>query len=537
MLPNPRRRRRKSRETLARSWPWHCYWAWCCRFAGVLLLLGFVCPRALAISPYQAVQIAEYDLKQLSKEQQHFARYLWFPEYSDKTQVATAMMVNHAMSHAAYPITSLPTNSGIIGVWFLQGGVYRIDLAEIGAGEVSWVMSLWETLIEREPYFTYRTQVAKTDKVEAHWDYSTPPYLPTLDNLKALTESKVPIVNGAWLMSKSMQQINGGRYYIFRRLVPRRLNKDDKELTPIKVNDYLAKVGVNLHSIENNVGIDRAVVYPRHPTESPGSIVLTTSNTIPPSRGTALVGITFDIFEDDQGNPEFDPERNLLGHKFRGQEIIVTQPNGFPEYTLWDANGNLVDEAPQKLAADRTIAHGLPRLNAPLSCIRCHGMERGWLKIDCRIRDRVASGQKITGDFSKEEVSDPGTLAQIKALYSGNLNTALFGGQSTYAHAVFLATAGPSGLHSVAEASAWTADVFSDYVYEEVDAHKAAAELGLETIEQLPKVPEDDVKLLDIGQFPMKRKDWEFVYARAALRAATLWKALPTTPTQEVRPQ
>jgi hypothetical protein len=246
-----------------------------------------------------------------------------------------------------------------------------------------------------------------------------------------------------------------------------------------------------------------------------------------PRRGAGLAAITFDIFEEDQGDAEFDAERNLLGHKFRGQEIIVTLANGFHEFTLWDAQGKLVDEAPPNLAADKTIQPpGLPRLNPPLSCIRCHGQQDGWLDIDDRVRSRLAAGQDILGDFSLTDGSenigaaaDATTFALLAGLYLGDLKIALNLGRDTHAGAVFLATGG----RDVPTAAAWTADVFASYVYDEVTAEHAALELGLDSIEQLPLQQPDDVHLIDIEQFPMSRKQWEAVYQEAAARVAHLW--------------
>ncbi|MGD9647700.1 MAG: hypothetical protein AB7U73_18455 [Pirellulales bacterium] len=320
----------------------------------------------------------------------------------------------------------------------------------------------------------------------------------------------------------AMQQINGGRYYDFRGLAGD---------PPLARDRYLELRGLDVAAIGANRDIARAVVAPRQPTGSPGSIVLAWSTRPAPTRGAGLAAITFDIFEEDQGNAEFDAERNLLGHKFRGQEIIVTLASGHHEFTLWDAEGRLVDEAPPNLAADKTIqSPGLPRLNPPLSCIRCHGQQDGWLDIRDRVRQRLAAGQDILGDYSpatgaahRTELNDATTLSLLAGLYLGDLTIALNLGRDTHAHAVFLSTGG----RDVPTASAWTADVFASYVYDEVTATRAALELGLESIEQLPPQQPDDVHLIDIERFPMSRKQWEAVYAEAAARVAHLWNDAP----------
>ncbi|MBX9792370.1 MAG: nucleotidyltransferase domain-containing protein [Pirellulales bacterium] len=500
--------------------------------ASLIALVGGT--ASLAGSPARAVAVAVADLAQLPDDKQALTRYLWFPSPSDKTRIAAMHLINTALSHTATPLADVPGSLlARQAAWHLSDGVIRIDLAIIGGdnGRVERLRRLWESLVDVEPYFT-------AEVVELKQSKQTPTLVarriptPALPELVALIEqahSALPIVRGDWLMSVALQQINGGRYYDFRGLTAPPLTRDR----------YLEVRGLDVAAIAANRDIARAVVAPRQPTGSPGSIVLAWSTRPAPTRGAGLAALTFDIFEEDQGNAEFDAERNLLGHKFRGQEIIVTLASGFHEYTLWDAEGRLVDEAPPNLAADKTIQPpGLPRLNPPLSCIRCHGQQDGWLDIDDRVRNRLAAGQDILGDYSMLDTqrrggaanaspaADATTFSLLAGLYLGDLKTALNLGRDTHAGAVFLA----SGGRDVPTASAWTADVFASYVYAEVTAERAALELGLDAIDQLPARQPDDVHLIDIERFPMSRKQWEAVYQEAAARVAHLWTTEKTTP-------
>ncbi len=502
--------------------------------AAVFLLGVVVGATCFGGTPAWAVSVAAEDLAQLPAEAQRWQRYLYFPEPTEKTRVATLFTVNTALSHASRTL-----GEGA-GVWFFAGGaLVRLDLSVLGGdhARIERLRQTWENLVFDEPYFheeshepnpSYQPapEAGKPDTRTAleklKFGLPVPArYLPAADAIRLIkgTVSNVPIVRGDWLVSIALQQVNGGKYYQFRGL------RTDK---PLKQDDYLELRGLDTRAIKANEDIDRAVVVPREPTGSPGAIVLAWSTKPSPGRGPGLAAITFDQFEEDQNDPEFNPERNLLGAKYRGAEIIVTLSSGWHEYSLWDAEGNLVDEAPPNLAADRTVPHpGLPRLNPAISCVRCHGQADGWLPIADRVRQRLAKGQDILGDFSRRHVNDPGTINLLAGLYSSDLAEALRLGRNAYHDAVILGVGaiGESGK-TVPVASAWTADVFGTYLYAEVTAEQAARELGIESLEGLPRANPEDVALLALfDQFPIPRKEFELIYVAAAERAKAAWDA------------
>lgn len=504
------------------------------------MLAGATC---FGSTPAWACSVAAADLASLPPDVQRFARYLYFPAPTDKTRVATLFTVNTALSHASR------TLGDGAGVWFAHGGaLVRLDLAILGGdnANIERLIGVWESLRRVEPYFHANAVIPNPEhkpapengKPDTRSDVEKSPvllkiipapYLPAAD-IKALevgTHSLIPIVRGDWLIERAMSQINGGRYYEFRglRAATSGSTPADEPLTQAK---YLELRGLDTKAIDANQDVDRAVVVPREPTGSPGAIILAWSTKPSPGRGPGLAAITHDQFEEDQTNPEFNPERNLLGAKFRGAEIILTLPSGWHEYSLWDAAGNLVDEAPPNLAADRTVPRpGLPRLQPAISCVRCHGQADGWLPVTDRVRARLAKGEDILGDFSRQHVNDPGTLNLLAGLYTSDINEGLRLGRNAYHDAVVLGVGavGESG-GSVAVASAWLADVLGSYVYAEVTADIAARELGLESLADLPRANPEDVALLGLfDQFPIPRREFEQIYVDAAIRASTHWFA------------
>jgi len=514
-------------------------------------ILGMIAgATAFGSTPAWACSVAAQDLANLPPDVQRYMRYLYFPAPTEKTRVATLFTVNTALSQASRTL-----GEGA-GVWFAHGGaLVRLDLAVIGGdnAHIERLIGVWESLRRVEPYF-HANVVIPNPEHKPEPDLSTSlkagkvadtrseverspvllkivpaPYLPAAD-IKALeggTHSMIPIVRGDWLIEKAMSQINGGRYYEFRglRAAASVSAPADDQLTQSK---YLESRGLDTKAINANQDIDRAVVVPREPTGSPGAVILAWSTKPSPGRGPGLAAITHDQFEEDQTNPEFNPERNLLGAKFRGAEIIVTLPSGWHEYSLWDANGNLVDEAPPNLAADRTVPRtGLPRLQPAISCVRCHGQADGWLPVADRVRARLAKGEDILGDFSRQHVNDPGTLNLLAGLYTSDIDEGLRLGRNAYHDAVLLGVGavGESG-RTVSVASAWLADVIGTYVYAEVTADVAAKELGLESLAGLPRANPEDVALLGLfDQFPIPRREFEQIYVEAAARASALWFA------------
>jgi hypothetical protein len=505
-------------------------------------ILGMIAgATAFGSTPAWACSVAAQDLALLPPEVQRHARYLYFPAPTDKTRVATLFTVNTALSHASRTL-----GEGA-GVWFARGGaLVRLDLAIVGGdnAHVEQLISVWESLRRVEPYFHANAVIpnpehkpapengkpdtrSEVEKSPVLLKIIPAPYLPAADikSLEVGTHSLIPIVRGDWLIEKAMSQINGGRYYEFRglRAATSGSATHDDQLTQSK---YLELRGLDTKAIEANQDVDRAVVAPREPTGSPGAIILAWSTKPSPGRGPGLAAITHDQFEEDRTNAEFNPERNLLGAKFRGAEIIVTLPSGWHEYSLWDAQGKLVDEAPPNLAADRTVPRpGLPRLQPAISCIRCHGQADGWLPIEDRVRARLAKGEDILGDFSRRHVNDPGTLNLLAGLYTSDIDEGLRLGRNAYHDAVLLGVGavGESG-RTVSVASAWLADVLGTYVYSEVTAEVAAQELGLETLEGLPRANPEDVALLGLfDQFPIPRREFEQIYVEAAVRASASW--------------
>lgn len=97
--------------------------------------------------------------------------------------------------------------------------------------------------------------------------------------------------------------------------------------------------------------------------------------------GTAVPVLIFtedpeDADIDRSGNPFRDP----FNFKVKAYELILVGANGAHVFVLFDAAGKLLDEAaPQVVADRRTPAPGTTRLQPAISCIRCHGVNDGWI--------------------------------------------------------------------------------------------------------------------------------------------------------------
>lgn len=509
-------------------------------------LLGLIAAQAFGSTPAHAVTMAAADLQTLPEERRPFTRYAWIVQPDEKQRTALMMAVNQGLSHAATPVTFTATANGRQGVWFLSDSVARLDLAVIGGSRADKLVEVWESLRKVEPYFHANAVIPNPDHkpapasgADSRTDVEKSPvllkvipapYLPA-GEIKALevgTDSLVPIVRADWLVEKSLSTINGNRYYVFRGFT-----------RDLKLNDYLKERGVNVDNLNAKRKMIQAVVAKRQPTKSPGSIALLPTTDVSPAGG--LVGITFDIFAENRGRAEFDPERNLLGHKFDASETIVTLENGQHEYALWNGKGELQDEAPQNAAADPTfLPNDLPRLFPGMSCINCHSAKDGWLPLDDpnapaghdgkpipgmdRIRSLMARRIDVLGDYSKKHPDAPATFDQLAGLYQRDYLVGLDIGRDLYAQSVFLATGG----QDVPTMGQYTSDVFRAYVSNEVTPEQAAIELGLPSIDQLPGGGPADVKLLALmTKLPIDRRSFEELYAEIATAAAPLWGAQP----------
>jgi len=330
--------------------------------------------------------------------------------------------------------------------------------------------------------------------------------------LRAGTDSEAPLVRGDWLFELGITSADQGLYPQFRGM-------KGLDGAALSQQEYFAARGIDLRLSQRLRSDERAALIRSQITGKPRRMRFVRGVGVRPTAGTGLCSITDDPFDADVVDPDFDPIRNLLVFQSRGSEVILELPNGWHEFSLWDANGRLVDEAPPQLATDHKIpSPHSARLQYPISCVRCHASEDGWRKVESDVPKLLARGGDIFGDFAARahHPGDAEVLARLAGLYSGDIEEPLQAARDSYQDVVLRITG-----KGIIETSAAVAKVYADYVWQMVTPELAAAELGVPKFDAVPKQePEDSTLLaLQLG-LPVNRRQWEFSYVEAATRLA-----------------
>lgn len=492
--------------------------------AAVFFLIGLGSGYALgADTPSDAVVMAATHRTSLPPALQPHSMYLWVHDRNPATPRAVAFALN-CISR---------TEVSVAPETLFDGRLVRVDLLQLAPSAVDYVKfrALWDSLVVGEPYFYVLGKGSAT--IETITVCGRPitalnlrlfgPHIdkPAGDTLMSFG-GFAPILRADWFVAKVLSTIDGGRYYDFLDI--------SKQTTQTQ---YLLSRGASESQVAQLRSDERAALVRSGITGKPRRIDVFRSAGVRPSVGTGLVSITHDVFDADVSDVAFDPLRNLLDATDRGREIILERANGWHEFTLWDAQGRLVDEAPPQLATD----HGIPaphtaRLFPAMSCIRCHGSHDGWQPFQNDVQRIVGTdGFDIFGDLNSADQSD--TLRRLAGLYSGDLGEALRLGRNSYAANIFSVT-----RQSVPAASTAVASTHDDYTFGLVDPPAACRELGIDpqwhgqanlTLRAAlpPRKPdatgiasEDPVvRLLQAG-LGVNRKQFELVYTDLALRSA-----------------
>lgn len=469
-----------------------------------------------AETPSDAVAMAAAHRTALPAALQPHAMYLWLHDRNPATPHAVAFALNCISRSEVAVVPEVLFDGRLIKVDLLQLAPSLTDYAKLRA--------LWDSLVVGEPYFYVLGQGSAT--IEAVTVCGRPvtvlnlrQFGPHIDRAAGDTLMSLggfaPILRADWFVSKVLTTIDGGRYYDFLGL--------SKEWSQTQ---YLLSRGASESQVAQLRSDERAALVRSGITGKPRRIDVFRSAGVRPSAGTGLVSVTHDVFDADVSDVRFDPLRNLLDATDRGREIILERANGWHEFTLWDAAGRLVDSAPDQLASD----HGVPaphtkRLQAAVSCIRCHGSHDGWQPFQNDVQRIVGdNGFDILGDLTKADQGD--TLRRLAGLYSGNLDEPLRLGRNSYAANIFAVT-----RQSVPAASTAVASTHDGYTFGLVDSAAWCRELGIEvlfhgspelTIRTAipPRSPEDPIARLVIAGIPINRRQAEIVFTDLALRSA-----------------
>jgi hypothetical protein len=435
------------------------------------LALLSLCPlgEARANSPAQAVASAFTDISRVKKSDRVYQRYLWAPNPSADFRKLISFHAN------------LLSTAGDFGTpTWVHPDLARLDMRDYGWDARAGV---WEKFGKNDVYFHQRVRFAAPARVVQFWPggkergrffrrgkyarvlragaVSSAPgfWLPQLqiNALRAHTYSEAPVLNAEWWFVQTARQLSirnvaeGTGYYDLLGLEDRRA--------------FFRLVGLNEAVAQRTYQEWRAVVAKSGVSAQNRQVVALRAT-------TGRVWFTLDTFH-EQGRGI--AKRNLRRgeFKFDVQEIYGYLPNGLPVTFLADAKGVAQATAPDTIGPDdSSLRRGRDgRIHANLSCIRCHGLDRGFLKpIDDWARKTFSNGGRPLSlqDYDRD------VLLELRRQYLADLNRMLRRDREDYAAATIRLT----GL-DVADMTRLYGRAWNAYVERVVTRKLAAAELGV----------------------------------------------------------
>lgn len=519
-------------------------------------------------TPIDAIAYALADISKLPATDQPFQRYIWIPDGDRKKQALISYAINLACSKASIIIR--PT---VVA----DGRLVRCDLRILAPriGQYDTLYALWEELAF-EPYFHITKTTADalpTNAVHVKSLLADPPgsirfkvenqlfyksasnQLFTLRNngfveieiqrvavygshvgleqgvlLQGLAKSNAAVVRYDFFLAKVLSTMDGGMYYQFAGIETNPTSGTAQQV-------FLGSMGASEELVRQLRSGQRAAMFRSKVTGKPRRIDAFYGVGVRPGNGTGLITMTHDIFDNDV-NPRNDPVRNLLEFEDRAREVIAIKPNGMQIFALFTSDGKLQNYVPDRIARDHTIpTPHTGRLQPAIGCIRCHGPHGGYQPFTNEVKTMLSGLLDIYGDVASERAI-PDQLDRLAGLYAGDLSKAIRRGRNDYSDAVFLATGGMT----VSEASAGITQIYGDYVYRDVGAFDACAELGyLVPYDQavyylnqiLPPMnadiigirPEDPIIGALKAGLRINRSHFEQIYADMAFRAMQTRKA------------
>jgi hypothetical protein len=429
-----------------------------------------------------ALSWQQADLANLPADAQANALYIWCPDWMVKD-------ASHVVSFAINSTASRSSSMQLPAV--LHGGrLLRWDLRRLApkAEDRKAVAAVLAALYASEPY-----------------------------------RGSGAVVRADWMLARMLTTVEGGVYYD--------LSGIEKKPTRGTAQDaFLASVGANEQLVRSLDADVRVALFRSSITGKPRRVDVFVG--VGSRESIGLVTITHDV-TDEERRAAGHPVKNLLAFIDAGREVIVHRNNGLLAYALFNNAGALVDSVPDNIAADHEVPKGhTTRLQAAVSCIRCHGPAGGYQPLRNDVRGLVRRGLVISDQTSKDLAAD---LDRLAGLYSGTPDKQLFRAMSDYADAVARATSARFDGKTIAEAVSTT---YGTYRYSDVDAVVACRELGYEVqggfalnmLRQLIELPDppagtvvldDPIILAMLDGKSVTRSDWESIYATAAQRVAT----------------
>lgn len=464
--------------------------------------------------PREAAATAHIDAAALPAFDRPFQRYLWFRDGRAQSLAAGNYGVNLAANGSRVLFTGAPVGDDLL----------RLDMRLLDPDGTRFT-GLWERLSAGPDFHVSRLAKVKvapfkaTDgrtyefRMQAVREFALHAGPNDLLSLSTFTGSKVPIVEARYFLTRLLttvdQGLGDGLYYQFCGI-----DLDPAgETTALEA--WLARQGVDPTIAKVLQGDSSALkVDPRNQvavsfsgvTGKPRAVILIYGAGVRPTDGVPIVTLTLDI-ADGQVDAKQHPILTLLDATFAGGEGIGFRPDGFPEYIVFNAAGQILASVPDNIARDGTVPFPYTaRLQAAIGCIRCHADGEGWKTLKNDVATLLASGLTPIDDDSQ---TDPVTaLDKILGLYTGDPAQPIQTLRNAHDGLAFRATGGIWLEKSATGAAGELAAMYAQYNYELIGPAEALRELGQavledETAEQafarvIPKLP----ALPETGGFP-----------------------------------
>lgn len=455
-----------------------------------------------------------------------YLRYLWVPLDGKEREEFIAAFVFHLNLLSDQGDLSFPA--------LVRPDLLRIDIRDYGWDRRAFV---WEKLIRIDPFFHSKLKLLEDAELLRAWPGGKDDraadqgvykrglhetvfrkgrsvdiaalWLPArdIDCLRHALFTEAPIVNAEWFFVQSARQISlrnkeeGVGYYDWLGLK--------------KLDDLYKLVG-----LDEKVAIARFQEW-RGVVEKSG--VSQQNRQVLALRGaTGRVWITLDTFaEEGRGVAKRNIRRGEFA--FDALEIYAYLPNGLFVTFLANNKGEVQAFAPPEIGGDTSSLNVSrdPRIHSNLSCLRCHGPDKDFLKpVDEWVRRTfVKDGVFLLQDPDKK------TLLELRRQYMSDLGRMLKRDQEDYVDATARATRSrenPAGL-SPAKVTRFYGEAWNRYVEAPVTLRKAARELGVGPEAFLRRLKlyhqaEGGIDLVlqaFLDGKPVTRLEWESTYALA----------------------
>lgn len=323
---------------------------------------------------------------------------------------------------------------------------------------------------------------------------------PSIETLKELTGSTVPIVEARFFCRVALSSVDGGQYYKFRGIEGSTIK--DGKVVKSALEKFVERAGADFKQLNRK---SNRLAMISEQTGTWRRVDVWHGDLRRPKDGPPFVWLTFDQRNKRRRGTEHSL-RSLVSLKYDAIEAIILTDHG-TEFALFAGNNindgklkeidihQLADSAPDDVTRDHKIpAPHTARLQSCISCIRCHGSSRGFMKLENEVlpylKNRDAVNIVLDTD-SGRNIHE--TLDLVAGLYDWNpdvgeaaiasVDDPLEVSRRSLDREVFLAT---SGLDTE-DAFKGISNLYGEYSFTRVTPEMVCRELGvLATAEDAP---------------------------------------------------